>query len=369
MRTFGVEEELLLVDAVSGAPRALAPDILDRFGHAGAGFALEAEMQQEMIEVVSEPCTDHTALLRAMRDGRRTADGLARDRGARAVAIAGSPLPVHPHVTTRRRYQAIAKDYAGMARTTLECGFHVHVGISDPEEGVAVLNRIRAWVPVILALSANSPFRDGEDTGHASFRFVAWHHWPTAGPIDVFPDAAAYRAFEQELVATSAILDTGMLYFDARLSHHHDTVEVRIADVCLSVEDGAAIACVVRAMVDQAADDWRADVPPLPASTAAIRLASWLSARHGMRDRLVDPTTGRPRAAAAAVDRLLAWVGPALRRHGDEEFVRHALRAIARRGTGADRQWSVYEQTGSVSSVVLDAARESHACDSGRARS
>ncbi|WP_345750286.1 carboxylate-amine ligase [Microbacterium rhizophilus] len=364
MRTFGVEEELLLVDAASGVPRALAPDILDRFGHGDReGFALEAEMQQEMIEVVSAPCTDRLDMLRLMRAGRRAADGLARDRGARAVALASSPLPVRPHVTTRRRYQAIAEGYAGMARTTLECGFHVHVGISDPEEGVAVLNRIRAWLPVILALSANSPFRDGEDTGHASFRFVAWHHWPTAGPIDVFPDVEAYRAFERELVATGAILDTGMLYFDARLSHAHETVEIRIADVCLSAEDGAALACVIRALVDQAADDWRGGVPPLAASTAAIRLASWMAARHGMRHHLVDPTTGTARSAGSVVDRMLAWAGPALRRHGDEDAVRHALRDIARRGTGADRQWAVHAKTGSIAAIVADAAETTQGRD------
>lgn len=352
-----MEEELLLVDAVTGVPRALAPDILARSGRGDSGgFSLEAEMQQEMIEVVSAPCRTHGELLALMRAGRRVADGLARDRGARAIAVGSSPLPIQPHVTLKRRYQAIAESYAGMARATLECGFHVHVGIADADEGVAVLNRIRAWLPVILALSANSPFRDGVDTGHASFRFVAWHHWPTAGPIDVFENAEAYRAFERELVATGAILDTGMLYFDARLSHHHETVETRIADVCLSVEDGAALACVVRALVDQAADDARAGVAPLAASTAAIRLASWMAARHGMRDRLVDPTTGTPRPAAAVVDRMLAWAGPALRRHGDEDTVRQVLRDIARRGTGADRQRAVHAATGSIVDVARDAA-------------
>ncbi|MER7795873.1 glutamate--cysteine ligase [Microbacterium sp. NPDC096154] len=357
MRTFGVEEELLLVDAVTGVPRALAPDILDRAGHGdSAGFALEAEMQQEMIEVVSSPCTDRGELLALMRAGRRTANGLARDRGARAVALASSPLPVQPHTTLKRRYQAIAEGYAGMARTTLECGFHVHVGVADDEEGVAVLNRIRAWLPAVLALSANSPFRDGEDTGHASFRFVVWHHWPTAGPIDVLADAAAYRAFERELVATGAILDTGMLYFDARLSRNHGTVEVRIADVCLAAEDGALLACVVRALVDQAADDWRSGIAPLPASTAAIRLASWLAARHGMGDRLVDPVTGTPRAAVAVIERMLAWVGPALRRHGDEDPVREGVRRIARVGTGAERQRTALREGGSMAHVLADAA-------------
>lgn len=357
MRTFGVEEELLLVDEASGVPGALAPAILAAAGDQPAhGFQLEAEMQQEMIEVISPPFTGREELLRCMRAGRLAADRLARDHGARAVAVAGSPLSVRPHVTVRERYKAIEDGYAGMARATLECGFHVHVGIDGPEEGVAVLDRIRVWLPLLLALSANSAFRDGEDTGYASFRFVVWHHWPTAGPNDVFGSEAAYRALEQALVDTGAILDTGMLYFDARLSHSHRTIETRIADVCLSADDGATLACLVRALVDHAAEQWRRGEPPPDVATPVIRLSSWLAARHGVSAHLVDPVTGRPRPAAEAIGRMIAAVRPQLRANGDDEAVVRGIADILRRGTGADRQRAVFATTGSVRDILVDAA-------------
>jgi carboxylate-amine ligase len=357
MRTFGVEEELLLVDATTGEPRALATEILeDAEGQELAGFALEPEMQQEMIEVVGAPSASRDELLTRLREGRRTADRLARAHGGRAVALGGSPLQAHPHVTLRERYRAISDDYAAMARATLECGFHVHVGIESEEEGVAVLDRVRVWLPLVLALSANSAFRDGEDTGYASFRFVVWHHWPTAGPIEVCGSVDAYRAFERALVDTGAILDTGMLYFDARLSRHHQTVEVRIADVCLHAEDAATIAGLVRALVDQAAADWRSGLTAPAVPAAVIRLASWMAARHGLRGRLVDPATGRPCAAADVIGRLLDTARPALRRHGDEDATAAGIERILARGTGADRQCAVFAATASVRDVVLDAA-------------
>ncbi|KQZ07903.1 hypothetical protein ASD19_11780 [Microbacterium sp. Root53] len=357
MRTFGVEEELLLVDERSGVPRAIAPAILRKAGEAPIrGFTLEAEMQQEMIEVISRPCTERDDLLHCMRDGRRTADALAREQGGRAIALAASPLSVRPHVTVKERYKAIEDGYAGMARATLECGFHVHTGIDSPDEGVAVLDRIRVWLPLFLALSANSAFREGEDTGYASFRFVVWHHWPTAGPNDVFGSVEAYRALERALVDTGAILDTGMLYFDARLSHRHDTVETRIADVCLTAEDGATLACLIRALVDHAADEWRRGVPPPDVPTPVIRLASWQAARHGVTDRLVDPTTGRPCAARDVIARMIDTVRPELRRNGDEDFVECGVADILRRGTGSDRLRAVHQETGSIDAVIAAAA-------------
>lgn len=357
MRTFGVEEELLLVDPTSGVPRAVAPAILAAAGEGtGARFALEAEMQQEMLEVVSVPCSERDELLRCLRDGRRAADELARAQGARAVALAASPLFVRPHVTVKERYKAIEDGYAGMARATLECGMHVHVSIEGPEEGVAVLDRIRVWLPLILALSANSGFREGEDTGYASFRYVVWHHWPTSGPTDVFGSVEAYRALEKALLDTGAILDTGMLYFDARLSNHQNTVEIRIADVCLRAEDAATIASLVRALVDHAAGEWRRGEPPPDVPSSVLRLASWFAARHGVTDRLVDPVTGTPCGAADVIGRMVDTVRPELRRHGDEAAVERGVAEILRRGTGADRQRAVFATTGAVRDILVDAA-------------
>src|SRR3712207_2317082 len=150
------------------------------------------------------------------------------------------------------------------AREMLTCGCHVHVSVADDEEGVAVLNRIRVWLPVLTALTANSPFWQGEDTGYASYRSQVWLRWPSAGPNEPFTDAAAYHRLVEELLATGTVLDAGMVYFAARLSAKWPTVEVRTADVALRVEDAVTLAGLVRGLVETAAREAR-DGRPVPA--------------------------------------------------------------------------------------------------------
>ena len=125
-------------------------------------------------------------------------------------------------------------------------------------EGVAVLDRIRGWLPCLLALSANSPFWQGHDSGYASFRSQVWGRWPSAGPTGLFGSAETYHATTRAMIASRTILDLGMVYFDARLSAQHPTVEVRVADVCLDADDAVLMAGLVRALVDTAARSWRA---------------------------------------------------------------------------------------------------------------
>src|SRR6202034_3033909 len=130
------------------------------------------------------------------------------------------------------------------AQEQLTCGCHVHVEISSEEEGVATLARIRPWLPVLLALSANSPFWQGRDSAYASFRYQAWSRWPSAGVTEAFGSAEVYRQTVQQMVSTGALLDSGMVYFDARLSEHYPTLEVRVSDVCLYADDAALIAAL-----------------------------------------------------------------------------------------------------------------------------
>ncbi|OOB90091.1 carboxylate-amine ligase [Rathayibacter sp. VKM Ac-2630] len=214
-RTVGVEEELLLVSAETGAPVPVAAQILAAHAREAAapdGTVLVAEMQDEMIEVVSAPFTSGAELTRALTAGRALADGLARRLGARASAVASSPLPCSPHSFDTPRYRELARRYGCTGRESLACALHVHVGIESPEEGVAVLNRIRGWLPALRALSANSPFHDGADSGYASYRFLDWHRWPSAGPTDVFSSVVDYTSFEERMLATGTLLDNGMLY-------------------------------------------------------------------------------------------------------------------------------------------------------------
>jgi carboxylate-amine ligase len=340
MRTFGVEEELLLVDEETGRPvpaasRVLAKDVsVPRMG----GGRLTAEMQQEMVEVVTRVHTDALELAAEVRAGRSAADTAARAVGVRAAALATSPLPVHPHPTQKVRYTTMMQRFGALARESLACGMHVHVSIESPEEGVAVLDRIRVWLPVIVALSANSPFCHGEDTGYASWRTIAWHQWPNAGPNPVFGTVDAYRAYERRLLTSNVVLDEAMLYFAARLSHAHPTVEVRVADVPLDATATVAIAAIVRGLVDTAAEEWRYGVPAPDEPEALLRLASWQAALRGVHGPLVDPFTGEQSTSGTVIARLLAHIMPALERAGDDRLVLGVMGTILEDGTGADVQ-------------------------------
>lgn len=224
-----------------------------------------------------------------------------------------------------------------------------------------MLDRIRPWLPMLLALSANSPFWRGGDTDFASYRYQAWGRWPSAGPYDRFGSAAGYRAAVEQAVATGVALDDGMIYFDARLSSHAPTVEVRIADVCLAPEDAATLATLIRALVDRAADDWRAGVPAIDLPTSVLRLASWRASRSGIERDLLHPLIGTPCPAAAAIDALLHHVGGHFTDEAERTFAHRGVAAILRRGTGARQQRAAHGACGSLEGVVADAVLRTHA--------
>ena len=242
------------------------------------------------------------------------------------------------------------------AQEMLTCGCHVHVGVHDDEEGVAVLNRIRVWLPVLTALTANSPFWHGADTGYASYRSLAWQRWPSAGPTELFPDAAAYHRLVDDVLATGTALDSGMIYFDARLSEKWPTVEVRTADVALRVEDAVTLAGVVRGLVETAARQAADGDPPPAVRTEVLRVAAWRAGRSGLGGDLVDPRSGRPAPAARVVAALLEHIRPALADAGDEQRVAAGLATLLDRGTGADLQRRIHRETGGDLSAVVRAA-------------
>ena len=136
--------------------------------------------------------------------------------------------------------------YALTAREQLTCGLHVHVSVGSDEEGVAVLDRIRSWLPSLMALSSNSPFWNGQDSGYASYRTQARNRWSSAGPMEAFGSAWAYHALVADISATGVVINPD---FDARLSARHPTVEIRLSDVCLEPRDAVLIAALVRALV------------------------------------------------------------------------------------------------------------------------
>ncbi|WP_104043619.1 glutamate--cysteine ligase 2 [Arthrobacter sp. ZGTC412] len=358
MRTFGVEEELLIVDPESGEPLALADALLsgrrlaaddapndprdleteDKTVYDDDEMGLSAELKLEQIETQTRPCLEYGVLLDQVRAGRALADKAARKNNARVAALATSPLGLASHTTPDPRYARMLERFGLTAQEQLTCGFHVHTYIESRDEGVAVLDRIRDKLAVLTALSANSPFWNGLQTGFESYRTQAWNRWPTAGPAGIYGTYSAYRRVVTRLLDSGVMLDEGMMYFDARLSRNHPTVEVRVADVCLRAEDAALIAVLVRALVETASREWHEGVEPAPVPTVLLRMASWQASSDGLSGELLDFGTFRPARAADVARSLVEYLAPVLQEQGELALARQGVEAVIARGTGAAEQ-------------------------------
>lgn len=341
VRSVGVEEELLLIQPGTGEPMAVAETALRTDARQDARKTddveqtLEFELQRQQLETNTRPCRDLDELSAELRRCRNLAAEVAGRAGARVAALATSPLRVQPELVRTGRYLRMAQAYGLTAHEQLTCGCHVHVGIASADEGVAVLDRIGPWLPVLLALSANSPFWQEQDTEYDSFRYQVWSRWPSAGPTETFGTAEAYKRTVQQMVDSGTLLDAGMVYFDARLSDHYPTVELRIADVCLRADDAALIAGLARALVETEARRWQSGADEPDHRTEMLRLASWRASRSGLSDELINPATGVPEQAGAVTNALFNHVRCALDEAGDTAVVRELLDAVLTRGNGA----------------------------------
>jgi carboxylate-amine ligase len=363
VRTFGVEEEFLIVDPDNGSPVPLADEVLRLHGDGHEGMAspfrstLAVELQQEQLEVITSPHSSLRTLAAEVRAGRTYADSLARKAGARIAALATSPVAVTPHASKTERYDALLEKFALTAREQLTCGYHVHVSVDSDEEGVAVLDRIRSWLPALTALSSNSPFWSGADSGYASFRTQAWDRWSSAGPTDVFGSAAAYHSLVADLSGTGVVMNPD---FDARLSARHPTVEIRVSDVCLDARDTILIAALIRALVETAAREWNSGQLPDMVSATVLRQATWRASRFGLNGELLDPKTHKPATAKHVLAAFHSYVRDALEETGDASYAREGLLRIFSQGTGAARQRQAHERTGSLAGVVAYATGVTH---------
>lgn len=355
VRSVGVEEELWLADpatrqAAPGAGRVVrrAADVVDR------------ELFRHQLEIQSDPHQALDEVVADLRERRWAAVKAAEDEG---LAVVASGVPVLPSpddvVTEDDRYHDMLGRYGDVARAGGTCGMHVHVGIDSPEEGVHVLDRIGPWLPLVLAMTTNSPFAGGRDTGYQSWRSEQWSRWPSAGPAEAFGSEEGYRAATEALVRAGAARDPHMVYFDARLSDDHPTLEVRVADVVTDVQEAGLVAAVVRGLVESAVRGalpepcWRAEL---------LRAARWRAARYGLTHGLLHPAHpgSDPVTVREVLGDLVELLGPALEDAGDLERVRTGLERVLR-GTGAQRQHAVHEGTGSLERVVDDLVERTRA--------
>ncbi|MEU4353192.1 carboxylate-amine ligase [Streptomyces virginiae] len=361
MLTVGVEEEYLLVGP-AGIPAPLVEEVR---GTAGIGLlAEEGEVQEELlqaqIEVATPVCRRLDEVGGHLLRLRHALASAAEVHGCRIAATGAAPVrgTSAVPVTRKPRYLRMQGEARQLVDEQLICGMHVHVGIPDADTRVAVLNRIRPWLPTLLAVSANSPFWDSRDTGFASWRTVVFGRWPVSGPPPHFAGLADYGRRLDALVQSGVIADRGQVYWQARLSDRYPTVEVRCPDVQLRADDAVMIAGMVRALVATAiADEKTGKPPPPPCPPEILQAGNWHAARHGLNSTLLD-LTGHPHSSGDVVHALMHYIAPVLEDAGDLREVSALAHRLLREGTPADRQRRALAEGGLpiLLALITDAA-------------
>jgi len=358
--TLGVEEELFVVDVGTRQLVDAAP-LLAAVGGGRDGYPSYAdEFRTSMIESRTSPCPSLGQLRHELCTLRLGLVRAAESAGQGIVAAASVPLaewrtePINPHP----RFQRVVDVYARMALEHVVCGMHVHVGIADRDVAIQVMNRVRPWLPVLLALSASSPFWMGERTGYASYRSVVFARWPVSGIPGSFSSFDEYVRVMELLVGTEAAADKRQVFDDVRPGIPHPTLEFRIADSCTRVDEAIVVAGLCRALVQVCLAELADDVPSPEIRPELLRAARWRASRFGLADRLVGPASGDLRPAATVVDQLLAYVRSGLEQAGDWEEVTTLVAEMLRTGSSAQRQQRVFADGADLSGVVDHLVRE-----------
>jgi glutamate---cysteine ligase / carboxylate-amine ligase len=247
--------------------------------------------------------------------------------------------------------------YRAMLDDFLVCSLHVHVHLPDRELAVRVGNHLRPWLPLLVALSANSPFHQGNDTGYADWRAIIRSRFPCLGPPPYAESLRHHEELATAMADSGAMLDAATPFWDIRPNPRLPTVEVRSMDVPADIDDTVALAALVRALVATATDKALAGDPGPRPSSELLRAAYWRAARDGWSGCGVDALTGQILAASVQTARLVDYIGPALHRHDDTGAVHEFVARLIARGTGADLQRVSLARHGTLAGVVDDLVR------------
>ncbi len=349
--TLGAEEELHLVDLDSWKLVGRAPQLLSRLPSAN----YSAEIQRTTVETNTD-VVDTLDGLRAelLRLRRLLVTEAARDNvGIAAVGTAPSAAFADFELTTTGRYGRMQEQYRMLVDEQLICGLQIHVGVSDRDLAVEIMQRIARDLPVLTALSASSPYFNEQDTGYSSIRTIIWQRWPTAGATGPLRSGQEYDDLLADLIRTGVIADEKMAYFDVRPSSHAPTLELRVCDVCPVVDDAILIAGLFRAAVRAAEIEITEGRPFEPLAPPMHRAALWQAARGGLSGNLLDRSPHpRPVPAADAVWAMVERLSGPLAELGDEDEVRWLTEAALARGNSADRQRAAYAERGRLSDVM-----------------
>ncbi|MEU4796672.1 glutamate--cysteine ligase [Streptomyces sp. NPDC023327] len=343
--TMGVEEEFLLAHPETGAAVPQGPQAVARvgqdYGPSTPGAGPRTELLQTMVESATGVCTTLTELHHHLATARIRLATSAAHTGARLLATASPPLPPtapRSPVTDTQHYDTMHALYGALVTDQEICSCHVHIGVADRDTGAAVLNHLRPWLPTLLALSANSPFLHGQDTGYASWRTVSLSRWPAVRVPPRFEDADHYDRTLAELHRGGLLAISSDAHWLARLSNHLPTVEVRVADVCRTADEAVLQAGLTRALVRTALHHIAEGRPAPDLSETSAAAALWTAARHGLDGPALDPITGDRTHAPRRLHQLFTHIKDAATETGDLDHLRDLARQSQNGGTGAIRQ-------------------------------
>lgn len=300
---FGIEEEFFLTNLDSRDIVGTRPSGFHRECRAAFGDLVAHELLQSQVEIVTPVLQSIGSARDCLLSARHRLDAVAQGFGLGMLAAGTHPMAQwrEQRVTESPRYERLMDDFQIVARRNLLCGLHVHVAVPPDVDRIAVMNRVMIWLPLLLALSASSPFWARKRTGLMSYRQAAYDEWPRTGIPDHFENERAYRAFVDFLVQTGSLKNDSYIWWAIRPSARFPTLELRIADACPRVDDALCVAAIFRSLVRHAVRTPEEAPMRNEMTRLLIEENRWRAKRFGTRASFLDQ--GSRRNVSIDVDR------------------------------------------------------------------
>ncbi|WP_224365263.1 carboxylate-amine ligase [Hyalangium versicolor] len=350
--TLGVEEEFQIVDGQTHELRSYISKMMDD-GKTVLRERVRAEMHQSVVEVGTGICKSIHEVRNELTEMRIELDRLARKGGMNIVAAGTHPFSdwKNQEITPNPRYHVIVEDLQDIARGNLIFGLHVHVGIKDRETAIALANQIRYFLPHLLALSTSSPFWLGRATGQQSQRTLIFKRFPRTGIPPTFESYSQFMEYVDLLIRTNCIDNGKKIWWDVRVHHVFDTVEIRICDMPTNLHQEIAIVSLIQALVAKLYlllrrnMSWRHYMSPL------VEENKWRASRYGIRGKLIDFGQQKERPYTELLEEMIEFVSEASDILGTSHEVAN-VRKIVTEGTSAERQLEVYKNSNNDTRAV-----------------
>lgn len=348
----GIEEEYQIVDPATQELRSYVQRFLER-GQTVLPDQIHAEFLQSQVEAGTRICGNVQEARAELVRMRRSIWELAESEGLWVAAAGTHPFSswTRQEVSPFGRYPELARFLQDVGRRLLIFGLHVHIGIEDPELRIQVMNRIRYFLPLLLALSTSSPFWHNRDTGLKSYRSVLFESLPRTGIPPRFDSYADYRGYVALLLKTGGIAEPTHIWWDVRPSEKFPTLEVRIPDMATRVDEAVCLVALVQAIVAKLVRLQQAGQPWPLYRRHLLDENKWRALRYGIEGRLIDFNEEQERPLPALVEALLTWLDDVVDDLGSRVEVEYAT-TILRQGSSADRQLAVYRKMGNLQAVV-----------------